>query len=782
MRLRILRGRAQRGSVLPYFLLMMAAVAVASSVALTQISALSKLGSDSRANLVTQRVMTTLANSAIGLGYNENGGRPILPRTLTFVTGGVAPSGGFLLPVGIGPSRSTDAWGTSFGFCDFSRTAWNGWSTPVFAILSAGRDKTFQTSCSDVYSGIRRGDDLLTVMTAAEWRAQGAQGKTDAYKPPLTLLSDLNTVVPTVPGEVRLVLETKQLYVNQTGQPGSANWQLVTGASASNAKFIVRDAAGMRKWSDGTMSTSCQGYLQGGAGYAYTGDIGDGVYWVNPAGVPYGLYCDMTSDMAGRSFYTDLVAFWPMDEPIGSVAYDMTGNHNATLNAVPANAPSSVPGRGGAVWGIGKNITGANPVALPEIVGNNPSQVTISAWVNLSTVPANAMLFGWNEWDVWTNQSGSNVMVGFNTAQSDVVGVTGLTGYHHFVFVFDRRPSTTSSFAQDERVYVDGIRQPMALQAGSTPSAAYRVWQTNLNIGGWSYSTNYQLSSTFYQEVAVWKRALSDGEVSVLYNSGRRFQGMLSAQAGFIRDTDAQGNPRWHDAAGQGLASCNAYYQAGARVDDVYLLNPSGNAPFEAYCDMTSDGGGWTLVMKQASNDGATLQGDTAYWTNGTTLNDTYANWNYGDSNLVSQAFSTLQATQYRLQASNETTRQFYSRAASTPLVAFSNANMTYYTDPLSSSPVSTNWFIYTSTYPNGNPLTQARLGFNFMEKPSSGGNSCGARWGWAGNQDTVAYPQNAGTADSCGGLGAWGLGYGSSFMNNNKNAWQPATLFLWAR
>lgn len=779
MRLRLLRGRAQRGSVLPYFLLMMAAVAVASSVALTQISALSKLGSDSRANAVTQRALATLADSAVGLGYAEGSdGRPALPSGLTYATGGTVPSGGTLLPVGIGPNRSTDAWGTPFGFCNFTTTTWNGWNTPVFAILSAGHDRIWQTSCSDVLAGIRRGDDIVRVVSAADWRAQGAKNKTDAYKPPLTLLSDLNTVVPSVPGEMRLVLETKELYVNQTGQTGSANWQLVTGAGGSSAKYIVRDSNGMRKWSDGTIATSCQGYLQGGAGYAYTGDIGDGIYWVNPAGTPYGLYCDMTSDMAGRSFYTDLVAFWPMDETIGSVAYDLTGNHNVTLNSVPANAPAGGMARGGPVWGIGKNITGANPVALPEIVGNNPNQVTISAWVNLSTLPANAMLFGWNEWDVWTNPSGSNVMVGFNTANGDIVGVSGLTGYHHFVFVFDRRASVTSSFAQDERIYVDGIRQPLALQAGNPPLASNRVWQTNLNIGGWSYSNLYQVSNSFYQEVAVWKRALSDGEVSVLYNSGRRFAGMLSAQAGLIRDTDAQGNARWHDAAGKGLASCNAYYQAGARVDDVYLLNPTGNAAFEAYCDMTSDGGGWTLVMKQAANDGTTLQGDTAYWTNGTTLNDTYGNWNYADGNMVSQAFSTVQATQYRLQAANEVGRQFYSRAASTPLVAFSNANRTIYTDAYGVPGNVVNWFIHTNAYPNGQTITAARLGFNFQENP---GIYCGARWGWAANQDAQGMGTDN-THDSCGGLGAYGLQYGSTFMNSNKGAWQPATLYLWAR
>ncbi|WP_432263148.1 fibrinogen-like YCDxxxxGGGW domain-containing protein [Cupriavidus sp. TMH.W2] len=706
------------------------------------------------------RAINLMADTAISLGYSEGfDGRPTLPGSLVYTVGTGAPAGGTLVPAGL-VTNGKDGWGSSLGFCNYSSSNWNGWSTPLFAILSPGTDQAYQTSCNDAFSGLRNGDDLVRIVTAADWRASAAKGKTDGYKPPLNLLSDLNTVTPSSKGEVRLVLETKEVYINPLGLPGSGNWQLISGAisGGSSGKFVKRDGRGMRKWSDGGIAASCQGYLQGGSGYAYTGDIGDGLYWINPAGTPYGVYCDMTTEMGGHTFYTDLVAYWPMDEAFGNYAYDLLGTHDFSLNSTPTT---------GIISPIGKQITGRNPVSIPEIVAANPNQVTISAWLDNGTFTAAQMPFGFYQWDVETASNG----VGFNTGNSEIYGATRSTGRHHYVFVFDRRPSTVSNFAMDERIYIDGVRQPLALLYGTQPYAPSRVWSSVLNFGGWGGNddTQYWVSNSIYDDVAIWKRALTDSEVSVLYNSRMSFGGMLTKQAGFVKTSGV-----WAGYDGGALASCQAYQLAGARENGLYLINPS--APYTVFCDQTTDGGGWTLVMKQAAGDGATLQGDTVYWSMGTTLNDTAAYQNLNDGNFVSRAFATMTASAYRLQASNEATRQFYNRSSSTPQVAFSDSARTSYADPYGFPGTVVNWFIRTTTYPNGQAITAARFGFNFTENLM-----CGARWGWAANQDLQGSGNDA-THDSCGGLGAYGSQYGMGGMNYNKGAWQPATLYLWAR
>jgi hypothetical protein len=226
-----------------------------------------------------------------------------------------------------------------------------------------------------------------------------------------------------------------------------------------------------------------------------------------------------------------------------------------------------------------------------------------------------------------------------------------------------------------------------------------------------------------------------------------------------------------------------AFNQAGNQSSGIYTIDPDGfgfgMSPFTVYCDQETDDGGWTLVMKQAQNDGVTLQGDTAYWTNSSagTLNDTVGNQAENNGNLVSKAFTTISGTQMMLKASNETTRKYRSGVYNSAFASFQGTLQSFADGANSTRP---DWFIHATTYPNGTAITSARFDFNFMEYYLSTG-VCGARWGWAANENGPDSA-TAGSHDSCGGLGAYGTNYGSVHMNSNKSAWQPAVLLLYIK
>lgn len=75
------------------------------------------------------------------------------------------------------------------------------------------------------------------------------------------------------------------------------------------------------------------------------------------------------------------------------------------------------------------------------------------------------------------------------------------------------------------------------------------------------------------------------------------------------------------------LASCKAIKtQIASSTNGIYWIDPDGASntiqPMQVRCDMTSHGGGWTLIAKSMTNN-ADFHYDNARWTTGATLNPT---------------------------------------------------------------------------------------------------------------------------------------------------------------
>ncbi|PID86511.1 hypothetical protein CSB08_00830 [Candidatus Gracilibacteria bacterium] len=64
--------------------------------------------------------------------------------------------------------------------------------------------------------------------------------------------------------------------------------------------FEVELYNGGRRWKDGNLASSCYKYKNPNSGYKYAGDVGDGIYWIEPVpGVSMRVYCNMTIDNGG---------------------------------------------------------------------------------------------------------------------------------------------------------------------------------------------------------------------------------------------------------------------------------------------------------------------------------------------------------------------------------------------------------------------------------------------------------------------------------------------------
>ena len=99
--------------------------------------------------------------------------------------------------------------------------------------------------------------------------------------------------------------------------------------------------------------------------------------------------------------------------------------------------------------------------------------------------------------------------------------------------------------------------------------------------------------------------------------------------------------------------SCLDLKNHGISTNGQYKIDPDGAggvAPFNAYCDMTTDGGGWTLIMR---NINAKFGYNDSYWTNSNTLDGNNFDFTTAGGKSKYQSFNTVSFSEIRTSDTN---------------------------------------------------------------------------------------------------------------------------------
>lgn len=220
-----------------------------------------------------------------------------------------------------------------------------------------------------------------------------------------------------------------------------------------------------------------------------------------------------TGSAAPSSLLTSLVAYYALESTAGT---DATGRGN-TLTAT--NSPTTTTGK----VGNGASLVAASSqyytIADNADLSMGDIDFTIAGWVNATTLPAAATLFG--KW----NSTG-----GVGTPKEYWVGT--LTTSVNFFVSSDGSAQTSKASAATLSTstwyfvvcWHDSVNNTINIQVnnGTPDSAAYSSGVFDgvspFRIGAMAGNVNFE--NGIIDEVGVWKRVLTAGERTSLYNAG----------------------------------------------------------------------------------------------------------------------------------------------------------------------------------------------------------------------------------------------------------------------
>lgn len=211
---------------------------------------------------------------------------------------------------------------------------------------------------------------------------------------------------------------------------------------------------------------------------------------------------------------TNLIGRWGFDEATGTLAYDMSGNSNTgTLVLGPTRATGTACAVGGCLGldGVSQYISIQNPP-------NPPLYTTVTGWFKRSGVPAGGyhiIFMQGTQVEISIPDPGGQIRTGVTTAtlgRQVFNSGSGLTdgNWHFLSFTYD---------GANLIAYIDGA------QTTSTAVSGALTTGSATNIG---YLPGY-LANGFIDDVRIYDRALTSGEIERLYKS-RKFTRYFSIE------------------------------------------------------------------------------------------------------------------------------------------------------------------------------------------------------------------------------------------------------------
>jgi hypothetical protein len=269
--------------------------------------------------------------------------------------------------------------------------------------------------------------------------------------------------------------------------------------------------------------------------------------------------------------------------------------------------------------------------------------------------------------------SGGNSMY-FNTVEYPSYDVDAASGWHHVALTHDAQ-NTVSTY------WLDGIAVGDSTTFSSLGANTQSLWfgrervntgvYSELTLGGIQVADAVLYSAPFTpvwplvsnaNTVSLW--TMEEGGGSTLSDSSSNaYDGTIHGSASWstscpAEDLDGDGYAAWEDCDDTNaligatcLGSCLEILNAGASTGDgTYWIDPDGSGRFEVYCDMTTDGGGWTHVMNLNGANATNYDSADVFETMsvfGTMSDDNYLNAgfysvHFTESYLVDEAYNTI--------------------------------------------------------------------------------------------------------------------------------------------